>query len=558
MTTYPLKRHALRILAGSVERLLERFDESSGRFRSLKGGWTLTNQDLILPIAMLYATQHEANPWHGSADLLHLACRGGDAIRGAQDELGRFEFVKDDGSRWGYSYMPWTMYHWLEAYSTLQPCLDDARRNGWQEGLRKAFTGSAGLLSDDTAVHNIATWHAMALFRAGQVFDQPDWRETGSAFIRRVVAAQSPDGTWSEGGGPSTTYNLVYMHALGLYFHFSGDTSVLPCLEQAVTFHARFTYPDGTRVETVDGRVTYHPKIAFLGFAGLLVNDTGRNLIRLMLDNIPTHGFQDAQLPRLAAILPYCPEQIMDIDIPQTQTHFGIVHEDRSLVRKAGPWYACLSAYVVPTAKLPDVFFKRFIMERQNLLSLYHEKTGVLIGGGNSTRDPDFSTFCVLSGRVLYTQPDEARVAANDEGDTLTLVYGEETGCLTMRVVDERHVELSFKALASSHKSLITAGFTVRLKPGEEIRTEGAAPSRIDPLGSWRLSLLPGASGTRWVASGKWRLHLPEDADFYWPVYPFNPYAINNTAPPEQALARAAVPIEPGAPPRVFRLEITS
>lgn len=555
---YPLKREVLRLLGDGVSRVRRTFDATSGKFLAPNGGWAVTNQDIILPLAMLVATRHAANPFQGDPALLELACRGGDALRAAQDEQGHFEFIKTDGSRWGKIYMPWTLVHWIETYRTLRPLLDAARAQAWETGLRAAFTGLSGIVADSLAVHNIPAWQALGLFRAGQSFGVPDWEQLGRAYLHRTAAAQNPAGFWPEGGGPTTAYNLVYVHALGLYHGFSGDAAVLPALERAVTFHRLFTYPDGSNVETIDGRVKYHDAPGFSGCAGFMVNEEGRDLLRRLLTHAGNTGKQDGHLPHLASILPFCPEEIESPVSPKAAPDFARVHGDRAAVRKAGPWYACMSAYVVDTADLPGVYFARFRMERQNLISLFHEKTGLLIGGGNSKLDPSFSTFQQLAGRRLITQPDEARVSCEDDRTILNLLYGEQPCRATLRLLDAARAELTFEALPSASSAAVTAGFTMRLKTGTELCASGAeSPCRIDARLNWRYSLASPQRQACWVAGESWKLALPEGAEFIWPVYPFNPYAIDGAAPPEQAVARVETTLTPGGPAKTFLLEIT-
>ncbi|MCB0079956.1 MAG: hypothetical protein KDE47_03455, partial [Caldilineaceae bacterium] len=246
----------LRTLIEDVPMNLARFDESTGRFLT-EGGWAVTNQDLVYPLALLYRTQHPDNPYFQDQHILGYACRGGDAWRDFQYPDGKVEFIKVDDSTWGPIYMPWSMYHWLETYALLRDELGDERRARWEDGLTLAYDGiAAGLAAG--RVHNIPTWDGMATFRAGQIFDREDWREAGRNMIYRTVEEQQPGGYWLEHHGPTPSYNLVYVHAIGLYHFFSGDESVLDCLESATDFHIRYTYPDGRLVETIDGRVKYH------------------------------------------------------------------------------------------------------------------------------------------------------------------------------------------------------------------------------------------------------------------------------------------------------------
>ena len=193
-----------------------RFRAKTGRFLAANGGWAVTNQNVILPLALLYTADAPGNRMRGRKDILKLASRGGDALRDWQDRDGRVVFIKIDGSRWGNYYDPWSMYHWLETFALLRDHLDAKRRRRWRKGLRLAYAGIAEEQARNTRVHNIPTWHVMALVRAGQVFGVPEWVQLGTGKILNAARHQHPDGYWPEGAGPSTSYNRVYVHALGL------------------------------------------------------------------------------------------------------------------------------------------------------------------------------------------------------------------------------------------------------------------------------------------------------------------------------------------------------
>lgn len=121
--------------------------------------------------------------------------------------------------------MCWSMYHWVEAHGLLRGEMDPERRARWEAGLRLCFDGIIRELGDAPRAHNINCWHGMALVRAAQLLAENSWLEAGKRIIRRHVAAQSPEGYWDEGAGPTTSYNLVYVHAIGLYYWFTGSGS---------------------------------------------------------------------------------------------------------------------------------------------------------------------------------------------------------------------------------------------------------------------------------------------------------------------------------------------
>ena len=49
---------------------------------------------------------------------------------------------------------------------------------------------------------------------------------------------------------------------------------------------------------------------------------------------------------------------------------------------------------------------------------------------------------------------------------------------------------------------------------------------------------------------------MPVTSTFEWPVYPFNPYAIDGAAPPENAIASVSVELKSVNVPQEFTLTI--
>ena len=544
----------LEHFARGVPAARERFDGKTGRFLHESGGWAVTNQDVILPLALLCKTP--GTPCHEDPEIMDLALRGGDALRNWQDDDGRFEFIKVDGSRWGMTYMPWSMYHWVETYGLLRDDMDAERRARWETGLRLCFNGTAREFETSDNVHNIPCWHGMALTRAGQLFDDRRWSEVGARTVLRHVEAQHPDGYWPEGGGPTTLYNLIYTHAIGLYHLFTADESVLPCLQRALDFHLLFTYPDGAAVETVDGRVRYHDTPLSSGYPGFLPFPRGRRFARWLVDEVVRAQPEGGLLPRLAPAVMHWPGGPEE-PIPQEQTDFAAVHCGHALVRRRGPWFYCLSGYLTPTDAIAKGTRVRWLKDRQNYLSVWHERTGLVVGGGNSKHQPECSTFEVIAGRVARLQADDAAPHAGDDADRLVLTYGATRCELAVRVIDDDNLELTFDAPESGDDAAaVRAGFTLPGLAGKTlVSSVDDAPHTLDNQESFGHSFRePGGR----LRIGAVELDLPGDATFAWPVYPHNPYAIDNTAPPKDAVGVICIALTPGAGAKTIRLTVTS
>ena len=87
-----------------------------------------------------------------------------------------------------------------------------------------------------------------------------DWEDLGATALHRLAAEeQTPDGYWGEhtDNGPATGYNYLTMTCVALYYEHSHDPAALEALRRATDFHKHFTWPDGTPVETINGRNRY-------------------------------------------------------------------------------------------------------------------------------------------------------------------------------------------------------------------------------------------------------------------------------------------------------------
>ena len=62
-----------------------------------------------------------------------------------------------------------------------------------------------------------------------------------------------------------------------------------------------------------------------------------------------------------------------------------------------GPWFLCALAYTAPVAN------SRWYQDRQNLVSIYHDKTGLILGGGNTKLQPGVDKLTVGNMALLGT-----------------------------------------------------------------------------------------------------------------------------------------------------------
>lgn len=540
-----------RWFADNVEAEFGKQDPASGRFMEGQG-WAVTLQDIILCMAVLYTCPSEGNRFYGDGSLPERIALAGDALRRFQYPDGKVEFVKVDGSRWGPIYMPWTMYHWLEAYRLIGPELSSGRESDWRDGLELAFAGidreMRGALEKSAertaAVHNIPTWNAMGLHRAADVLGNSAWRKTAETMIALTLEAQHDDGYWPEHRGPTAFYNQVYAHALGLYARHGGAIDVVPALDKALKFHERFTYPDGTRVETADGRTKYESRPSPMGLPGFTLLPRGEAYAASLIGLAMKLGIKGNNWPFLADMMPYwspgrTPGQPVlsgagSGGLPPTlfdQPSFEEVSA-RSFVAKRDDWYVCLSAFTAPREE------SRWGQDRQSFIGVWHRSSGLIVGGGNSKNQPEWSTFEVrgADGSHAYV-PDEGTVDA--AGRAIRLVCGRRALTVRLGKFAPDETLLAFAAeLDEGDEGLVH--LPLRLKPGTPLRTNGAQPT-FD-VGESELRFSAGGGAHRLAHDG-WELLFEGAYSLEWPSCPFNPYAQDGRAELGEAVAILTLPL---------------
>ena len=533
----------LHLLAKDVPRLLKTYDASTGRFG--EGIWTCEDQNLMLPLAVVYATPGKGNSQFKDAKLLDVIMKAGDALIEDMDEHGQWEFRKKDGSTWGKISMPWTYSRWIRSYGLVREDMPLARQAHWAQAFDRGFSHIAKTQLGH--IHNIPAHLAMALYIAGKELDRPGWCDQGAQFLHQVSQAQQEGGYWTEGEGPLVHYNLVYLDALGTYYALAGDREVLPAIERAIRFHIHFTYPSGQAVETIDLRNPYVPTV-LPGVPAFTLTPEGRAWLRNQWHHLGDRLGEDT----CALFVLHGKEGAMAAS-PAGPTEGWYVLTEKGIERAAtlrqGPWFICLSAY---TAALDRV---RWHQDRQNLASIWHEKVGLILGGGNTKLQPAWSNFTVgdmallqhrpgdtkpnfLPQGLLYHVPSAARLL-REPRPGLELAYGPETCHLRLRIRGDRKLEYEVEASAQSGLQVL-AHLTLLPRLGATLET---ARGQKMILGDSPLTLTAEELDGRLDYNGC-RLHLPPQATLHWPALPHDPYRKDGHATPSQGRIEIRVPLE--------------
>jgi len=522
-TSWPPRDYLLKSLVEAVPTTLKAFHPETGKFGSKP--WICRDQNRIFHLAAAWAIEHKANPWFHDAKVLHAVARGGEALVDEMDAKGMWTFRKKDHSTWGQIHMPWTYSRWIRAYHLVRDALPAASRQKWEKGFLLGFKGIRRYASG-RGVHNIPTHHAMGLYIAGVCFDNDDWKRAATAYMARVVKKQDPVGYWSEHSGPVVGYNRVYVDALGIYYHFARDPVVLPALERSAKFHASVLWPDGSAVACIDERVIYHKRVD-VGNVGFAWTPEGRGFLLKQVALHASGGTRLVDPDYAAAMLLY--GGAGEAVAPAADRDEGVVvlGKSQAVVRRRKPWQWALSAYACkPIAN-------RWIQDRHNLVDVYHDALGLVVGGGNTKLQPYWSTFTVgdpalLSHKpgdthpnfvpkidLLWT-PDKAAIADEAKASALSLEYGK----VACRLSVEAHADGTLTLTCKAPRGKRAEAHVPLLKRARTLRT--ATGSRV-ALTAEPLLLTAEQLGGHFVFGGL-KVSVPEGASLRWPARQHNPY----------------------------------
>jgi hypothetical protein len=535
------KRELLPALTQSVPKLLRAQDPATGHFGS--GIWIPMEQNVIYGLAAAWSLEDPKNRYYHDPKLLDAILRGGDALIEAQDKDGRWMFRKKDNSTWGLHYDPWVYSRWVRTYSLIRDAMPAERRERWQKALVLGFSGIAK--RELGHVHNIPTHHAMALYIAGRSLNHPEWCTQASAFLAQVAQKQDPNGFWSEHLGPLITYNLVYFDALGTYYGLTHDTNVLAAVQRAARFHVNFTYPDGSNIETIDERTPYSQRYA-LPNVGFTFSAEGRGYLRQQWTHLKAQGIP-AAVDALASLLLYGEEGPV-VPPPGANCDATFVTGDsKAAVLHKGAWCACFSAYTGPLST------SRWIQDRQNLVSLFHPKTGLLLGGGNTKLQPLWSTFTVGDTSLLKHRPGDeqpsfaqpagllhvpTQAALEQKDQSLKLQYGDACCSVALDLSQADTARLTYTAKAGTNHSPVEAHLPLLPAMGKPWRTASGQQGNLSAT-SFKLSA---SEAGAWFEHNGWRVTLPPGSSLTWPVLPHNPYRKDGHAEPAEGRIVLSLP----------------
>jgi len=513
----------IAVAAAGIESLLEQQLED-GRFPSPPGyvPFHPADQQAIYPLTFLYATEHALNPYHGDTRLLEAALRLGDFLVANSEEDGKMhnnwnghDVHMVDQRLWGF---------WLESWVLLADALDPERSAAWRQRIEAGIDDIArrlhGWVDIEEEWHtrsfgtspNHASLYGALVYRGGMVFDRAEWRELADAFMTRFLRLQDEDGCWPEYETPVISYATVTLCGIGLMYEYTERADMREAIERSLPFLLHAYHPDTSPMVVLDGRVQHHAKHRPWAHFAMSLTPEGRGLAEFQVPSVDLSAHAPESVGRLLQNYVYW-HHGPSVPVPQTRETFAYRMKQPAGTRKRGPWTWGLQGIVKP-----ENFESCFSMDRQQLLELFHTRTGLVLNGANCKECPEAASF------VSTRTPDDflPRSAALDAEVTRIKADYRTFGALLeleCRSNDEFVVQAS--SVASSADDVIRFRLQPAAACGDSVTIDG--DERDLGEDAWE------AAEATSLAWGGVTLRFDRPARLWWPFIGYNSYAGNHT-----------------------------
>jgi hypothetical protein len=503
--------------------------------------------------AYLALTKVEGNPYFGRDDVLALALDAGDRLVLDHAEIGRTQKKPNH----------FTLFPLAELYELAAGHAGKKRLGAWRDTMARNLKAVHALIDRTgntlgkpgpwagTGPNHFFGWFAVGLHQALLLGDDASAARIRRAMLRHI-RIQSPAGYFPEHEGPVVQYHGVSLGGVAEFHRLSPGTTTRRALQRGVEYLVNSVYPDLRCIETYDERNRYgsdpgfQPALAWTAQGRRLLSKivalhsrhllgTGVALFHPKFNALWTLGaafrcYEHAADPRVGDV-----SKTLPLPFEKTQYAWRL-EKNKALVRKSGPWFHVLSAYTQDTPSGNPYHF-----ERSQALSVYHDSSGLIIGGGNDKRAPQSATIHVVEEReVHYFPPLQIELfpgAGRNGSDRLRLDYGSTQVNLRVRAESARRLRISADAVSNMINHTVTLVLQLPLKAPVKLLSDGK-PLRLRPVKEGD-ETQETPLGKALELPGKWRMKLPRGSTLAWPHFPWNSYR----PPTYRVAAQQAIPL---------------
>ena len=185
-------------------------------------------------------------------------------------------------------------------------------------------------------------------------------------------------------------------------------------------------------------------------------------------------------------------------------------------VRKTGPWQVGLSG-IVETSAINSQFY----LDRQSAVSVFHKKTGPIIDGSNSKRQPELATFRETYKDAPVHMPLSSRLQMSDAQDRLSLALL--NYFVDLYVPKPSPTELTLRVVTSRKGPPGRADDDAAVASGPRVKRSKRPPGKKFQLSSEHIEPFTRTDRRLDPPTTGWTMKVHPASRLSWPVYPFNP-----------------------------------
>jgi hypothetical protein len=501
--------------------------------------------------AFLARTKMDGNPYYGREDLLQLALDAGDRLVADHLDVGRKQPKPNH----------FTIYPLAELYETTHDIASAKQRGAWRETMARNLKCVLKLIErtrntmgkpypwSGTGPNHFFGWFAVGLHQALLLHDRAAVAQISHA-MRLQMRIQAPGGYFPEQDGPVVLYHNVSLGGLAEFHRLRPSAATKDAIRRGADYLMHCIYPNLHCIETIDmrNRYGYDP-----GFQPALAwTPLGRRLLGKIAEYHRRHltgkplplfhpsfnvfwtlgaafrAYQHAADPRT-------PRESGAERLPIEGAKHEWRLESKALVRKAGPWFYTLSAYKNQTVGNP------YHLDRTQALSIYHDRGGLIVGGGNDKRAPEAATIHVVEEREVHYFP-PVSVRLSKSADALAFDYGSTQANLTVHVDSDKRLRVQLNSASNMVNYEVTLVFQLPIKAPLTFKSGGRAIRLKAGKENEAAHAVP--LGGTIELPGKWRMRIPRGSTLHWPHLPWASYRPPTyRAAPNQAVALLRMPL---------------
>ena len=403
-------------------------------------------------------------------------------------------------------------------------------------------------------------WRLTLVHRLGRYFDRQDWCDLANTiYWDEVLPAQTPDGCWNEFGYPTSKYHHIHASAIGSHWLLEQDhPGERAAVEGALDFCRKWSYPDATAIETIDGRVVHQPHVQPMFCPAFVHWPEGQAyLAESLASHAATPSLASVEGPGHLTWLGFfanaLPTTLPVLDTPAIPLPSVVELRSHQALRvDRGKWTLAACGFSRPFSTA------RFCKDFQNHLSLFHREHGLLVGGGHSKRDPWLSTFAQTAGGSAYLAQACQTLSMDDDTLRLVLDYGEHQLEAQVRLIDDTHVDFTGIWLTPRADCEWEFGITIPSPAGTTWLFDDEPIIPLDT--SHRVNKLkrPGQGDIVGIHAGLTQVSLADSGNVRWPTLSYEPGGSYPHATIHGAVSRVSVPLTPRRPQQCIHLTLVS